>query len=57
MQKQQNHTERRSPADTLIAYEKETWSLIKQKDLKGFASYLADEFYDVFPDGEERSKS
>ena len=57
MQKQQNHTERRSSVDTLIAYEKETWSLIKQKDLKGFASYLADEFYDVFPDWEERSKS
>lgn len=44
-------------ADTLIAYEHETWSLIKRKDLDGFASYLAEDFYDIFPDGKERTKS
>src|SRR5919106_3961252 len=57
MQHQRNRSERLSPADTLIAYENETWRLIKQKDLKGFASYLAEDFYDIFPDGKERTKS
>ena len=56
MQNQRNHSESLSPANTLIAYENETWRLIKRKDLKGFASYLAEEFYDIFPDGEERTK-
>jgi ketosteroid isomerase-like protein len=41
----------------LIAYEKETWELIKRKDLKSFANYLADDFYDIFPDGKERTRS
>jgi hypothetical protein len=57
MQNPRNSSERLSPADTLIASENETWSLIKGKDLKGFASYLAEDFYDIFPDGEERTKS
>lgn len=57
MQNQPNPSERLSSADTLIAYENETWRLIKRKDLKGFASYLAEDFYDIFPDGKERTKS
>ena len=57
MQNQRNRSETLSPADTLVACENETWSLIKRKDLKGFASYLAEDFYDIFPDGEERTKS
>ena len=57
MQNPRNCSESLSPADTLIACENETWSLIKRKDLKGFASYLAEDFYDIFPDGEERTKS
>jgi ketosteroid isomerase-like protein len=57
MQNQRNRSEPPSAAETLIAHEQKTWSLIKQKDLKGFASYLADDFYDIFPDGEERTKS
>jgi hypothetical protein len=57
MQNQRNRSEPPSPVETLIAHENETWSLIKQKDLKGFASYLADDFYDIFPDGQERTKS
>jgi hypothetical protein len=48
---------RHSAADTLIHCENETWRLIKQKDLNGFASYLAENFYDIFPDGKERTKS
>jgi hypothetical protein len=46
-----------SSAETLIACENETWDLIHQKDLQGFARYLADDFYDIFPDGTERTKS
>jgi hypothetical protein len=46
-----------SAADILIAHEKETWALIQRKDLETFASYLAEDFYDIFPDGEERTKS
>jgi hypothetical protein len=57
MQNQRNRSEKLSPADTLVACENETWSLIKRKDLKGFASYLAEDFYDIFPDGQERTKS
>jgi hypothetical protein len=56
MQHQRDPSEGLSPADTLIACEHETWALIKQKDLEGFASYLAEDFYDIFPDGEERTK-
>ena len=41
----------------MIACENKTWSLIKRKDLKGFARYLAEEFYDIWPNGEERTKS
>src|SRR5688572_12266376 len=54
--KNQNHPEKQSTEETLIAYERETWRLIKGKDLEGFASYLAEEFYDIFPDGKERTK-
>jgi hypothetical protein len=46
-----------STADILVEHEKETWALIRQKDLEKFASYLAEDFYDIFPDGEEHSKS
>jgi hypothetical protein len=43
--------------DILVEYEQQTWALIQQKDLEKFATYLAEDFYDIFPDGEERSKS
>ena len=29
---------------------------LQQKDLEKFATYLAEDFYDIFPDGAERSK-
>jgi Domain of unknown function (DUF4440) len=57
MQNQSNSSQRLSAADILIACENETWRLIKQKDLDGFANYLAEDFYDIFPDGKERTKS
>jgi hypothetical protein len=46
-----------STADILVEHEKQTWALIRQKDLEKFATYLAEDFYDIFPDGKERSKS
>jgi hypothetical protein len=39
-----DRSQRPFTAATLIAYENETWRLIKQKDLKGFANYLAEDF-------------
>jgi hypothetical protein len=57
MENQRNCLEDISVADTLIACEHETWSFIKRKDLNGFARYLAEDFYDIFPDGQERTKS
>jgi hypothetical protein len=57
MENQRNCLEGISSADTIIACEHETWCLIKRKDLNGFASYLAEDFYDIFPDGQERTKS
>jgi hypothetical protein len=56
VQHQQDPSKGLSPADTLVGCEHATWALIKRKDLEGFASYLAEEFYDIFPDGEERTK-
>jgi ketosteroid isomerase-like protein len=57
MQNHQHHSEKNTPAEILIACENETWRLIKQGDLKGYASYLAEDFYDIFPDGKERTKA
>ncbi len=51
MEHQRNCIEDISAPDTVIAYEHETWSLIKRKELNGFARYLAEDFYDIFPDG------
>jgi ketosteroid isomerase-like protein len=56
MKNQQNPSEKSSATETLIACEHDTWGLIQRKDLKGFASYLAEDFYDIFPDGQERTK-
>lgn len=57
MENQRNSLEDSSAVDTLIACEHKTWSLIQRKDLNGFARYLAEDFYDIFPDGQERTKS
>jgi hypothetical protein len=57
MKSHRNLSEQPSATEALIACENETWSLIQRKDLKGFASYLAEEFYDIFPDGQERTKT
>jgi ketosteroid isomerase-like protein len=54
---EQNHAPDPSAEATLIEHENETWRLIKQKDLVGFARHLAEDFYDIFPDGQERTKS
>jgi hypothetical protein len=56
-QNQRDRLEGPSTANELIACEHETWSLIQRKDLAAFASYLAEDFYDIFPDGTERTKS
>jgi hypothetical protein len=50
-------TKRPSEADILVALEHERWRLIQRKDLNSFASHLAEDFYDIFPDGRERTKA
>jgi hypothetical protein len=57
MENQRNCLEDISAVDTLIACEHETWNLIQRKDFNGFARYLAEDFYDIFPNGQERTKS
>ena len=42
-----------STADILVEHEKQTWALIRQKDLGKFATYLAEDFYDIFPEGKK----
>ena len=49
MQNQRNSSEQLSAEDTLIACENNTWRLIKQGDLTGFASYLAEDFLRHLP--------
>ena len=44
MQNQRHRSERLSPADTLIAYENETWSLIKQRLGGDLTAILAEDF-------------
>jgi hypothetical protein len=56
MQNQRNSSEHLSAENTLIACENDTWRLIKQGDLTGFGGHLAEDFYDIFPDGVERRK-
>jgi hypothetical protein len=52
-----NRSQKTSSQEELIACEQKTWNLIQLKDLDGFAAYLAEDFYDIFPDGTERNKS
>ena len=48
---------RRGSADeALIALEKQIWTLIKQRDLKAYAGLMADDYYEIFPEGEVYTK-
>ncbi|HEY0349396.1 MAG TPA: nuclear transport factor 2 family protein, partial [Pyrinomonadaceae bacterium] len=42
--------------DLLISYEQQSWAAVKQKDYKKFANLLADDFYDIFSNGQVVTK-
>ena len=43
--------------EMLISYEKQSWEAVKRKDYKTFESFLADDFYDIFANGQVVTKS
>ena len=45
-----------STEETLINFEKQTWELVKRKDLKAFATLVADDFYGIYPFAENITK-
>jgi hypothetical protein len=46
-----------STEELLVTYEKQSWEAVKRKDYKTFESFLAEDFYDVFPNGQVINKS
>lgn len=40
----------------LISNEKRTWELYQRKDVKGLAELTAEDYYDIYPDGEAVDK-
>lgn len=55
--KSQASSFRKSVEETLIANEKESWEAVRKKDYKTFESFLADDFYDIFPNGQAVTKT
>ena len=53
---QTNSKPKNSPAEMLISYEKQTWELVKQKDIKTFADFFAEDFYGIYPGAENVTK-
>jgi hypothetical protein len=45
-----------SPASQLIGLEMQSWEAVKQKDYKKFASFIADDFLDIFSNGQAVTK-
>ena len=43
--------------EKLIANERRSWESVKRKDYETFASFLAEDFYDIFPDGKVVTKT
>ena len=40
----------------LVSNEKRTWELYKKRDVKGLAELTAEDYYDIYPDGEAVDK-
>ena len=55
--KKQAASSKKSVAEMLIANEKESWEAVKRKDYKTFESFLADDFYDIFANGQVVTKT
>ena len=47
----------KSVEEMLIAYEQGSWEAVRRKDYKTFESFLADDFYDIFPNGQVVTKT
>jgi hypothetical protein len=47
---------KQSADQTLINYEKQSWESVKQKDYKKFESFIADDFVDIFSNGQVVNK-
>jgi len=45
-----------SADQTLINYEKQSWESVKQKDYKKFERFIADDFVDIFSNGQVVNK-
>jgi hypothetical protein len=43
--------------ETLVSYERRSWEAVKRKDYETFGSFLAEDFYDIFPDGQVVTKT
>jgi hypothetical protein len=42
--------------ETLVNSEKQLWSLVKRRELKAFAELLADDYHEIFPEGDAHTK-
>ncbi|HYJ45199.1 MAG TPA: nuclear transport factor 2 family protein [Pyrinomonadaceae bacterium] len=42
----------KSAEEILIANERASWEAVRRKDYQTFESFLADDFYDIFPNGQ-----
>jgi hypothetical protein len=50
-QNSQTLTDEKALQDLLIGYEKRTWQLYKNKDIKTLAEITSEDYVDIYPDG------
>ena len=43
--------------ELLVSYERAEWEAVKRKEFEKFGSFLAEDFYDVFPNGQAVTKA
>lgn len=43
--------------ERLVSYERRSWEAVKRKDYKTFESFLAEDFYDIFSNGQAVTKT
>lgn len=46
-----------SVEERLVSYERRSWEAVKRKDYKTFESFLAEDFYDIFSNGQAVTKT
>jgi hypothetical protein len=47
----------KSVEKTLVSYERRSWEAVKRKDYEAFESFLAEDFYDIFSNGQTVTKT